>query len=128
VTADVTMDDSGYIPAQVTLAAGKVFGINLTNNGRFVHNLRIAGPDGLFYTDDDIVSPDISPLVPAAPTPTPTAAPSGSATAAASAAAPASTPAPQNTGIVTGKIDTPGTYKYQDDFHSTQITGTIVIQ
>jgi plastocyanin len=126
VTADITMSDAGYTPAQVTLAAGKVFGINLTNNGQFVHNLRIAGPDGLFNTDDDIVSPDISPLVQATPTPTSAAAPSGSATAAPSAAAP--TPAPANTGIVTGKIDTPGTYKYQDDFHPTQITGTIVIE
>jgi hypothetical protein len=122
------MSDTGYTPATVTLAAGKVFGINLTNDGHFVHNLRIAGPDGLFNTDDDIVSPDISPLLPATPTPTATAAPSGSDTAAPTAAAPASTPAAPNTGVVTGKIDAPGTYKYQDDFHPTQITGTIVIQ
>ncbi len=133
ITADMTMDDSGYTPATVTLAAGKVFGINLTNNGHFVHNLRIAGPDGQFFTTDDIVSPDISPLLPSTPTPTPTLAPTGEATAGAStvaptAATPASTPVAPNTGIATGKIDTPGTYKYQDDFHSTQITGTIVIQ
>ncbi len=128
VTANVTMDDSGYTPATVTFAAGKVFGINLTNNGHFVHNLRIAGPDGLFNTADDIVSPDISPLLPATPTPTPTAAPTGTATVAPSAAAPTSTPAAQNAGVMTGKIDAPGTYKYRDDFHSTLITGTIVIQ
>jgi plastocyanin len=133
VTADMAMSDTGYTPAQITLAAGKVFGINLTNNGHFVHNLRIAGPDGQFYTADDILSPDISPLVPATPTPTPTAAPTGTATAGAStvaptAATPASTPAAPNTGIATGKIDTPGTYKYQDDFHVSQITGTIIIQ
>jgi hypothetical protein len=133
VTADMTMDDTGYTPATVTLAAGKEFGINLTNNGHFVHNLRITGPDGQFFTADDIVSPDISPLLPATPTPTPTLAPTGAATAGAStvaptAATPASTPVAPNTGIATGKIDTPGTYKYQDDFHSTQITGTIVIQ
>jgi uncharacterized cupredoxin-like copper-binding protein len=128
VTADMTMDDGGYTPATVTLAAGKVFGINLTNNGHFVHNLRIDGPDHQFGTADDIVSPDISPVLQATPTPTPTAAPTGAASVAPTAATPASTPVAQNAGIATGKIDTPGTYQYQDDFHPTQITGTIVIQ
>jgi len=47
---------------------------------------------------------------------------------APTAATPASTPVAPNTGIVTGKIDAPGTYKYQDDFHVSQITGTIIIQ
>jgi plastocyanin len=59
--AAVEMQDSVFIPAEVTLEAGKSFSINLTNNGQFVHNLRIDGPDGEFETDDDIQSPDIDP-------------------------------------------------------------------
>lgn len=58
-SADVAMQDNVYDPASITLVGGKSFGIKLTNNGQFVHNLRIDGPDHKFDTEDDIVSPDI---------------------------------------------------------------------
>ncbi|MCI0817758.1 MAG: hypothetical protein J4N36_06295, partial [Chloroflexi bacterium] len=35
--------------------------LNLINLGEFVHNIRIAGPDGIYDTDDDIVSEDVLP-------------------------------------------------------------------
>lgn len=56
---DVEMQDSVFTPDTVTLEADKSFSINLTNNGQFVHNMRIDGPDGKFDTDDDVTSPDI---------------------------------------------------------------------
>ena len=136
----MTMDDGGYDPADLTIAsAGKTFGITLTNNGKFVHNLHIAGPDGQFDTDDDIVSGDIAPCTPTdtpTPTPTPSATPTPTAEPDTSdtssptvTAAPTPTPAPTcGVGQVTGKIDTAGTYKYRDDFHKTEITGNIVIE
>jgi plastocyanin len=55
---DVEMQDNVFVPAEITLEADKEFAINLTNTGRFVHNLRI---DGEFETADDITSPDIDP-------------------------------------------------------------------
>jgi hypothetical protein len=60
-SADVEMQDSIFVPAELTLEADKRFGVNLTNNGQFVHNMRIDGPDGEFETDDDITSPDLDP-------------------------------------------------------------------
>jgi plastocyanin len=60
-SVDVAMQDSVYNPKTITLEAGKKFGIKLTNNGSFVHNLRIDGADHKFETEDDIISPDIDP-------------------------------------------------------------------
>ena len=59
-TAAVTITDGKFDPGTIAITAGKSFTINLTNNGSFVHNLRIDGPDHQFGTDDDIVSPDIT--------------------------------------------------------------------
>ncbi len=58
---DVVMKDNVFEPAAVTLAAAKEFRINLNNQGQFVHNLRVAGPDGEFETEDDVVSGDVPP-------------------------------------------------------------------
>lgn len=58
-TLEVAMGDAFFDPKELTIEAGKKFRINLVNNGRFVHNLRIAGPDGQYETDDDLVSPDL---------------------------------------------------------------------
>ena len=60
-SADISMADSVFDPKTVTLQAGKKFGINLTNSGQFVHNMRIDGPDHQFDTEDDILSPDMDP-------------------------------------------------------------------
>ncbi len=57
----LAMTDGSFDPEKVTVAAGELFKITLTNTGEFVHNIRIAGPDGEFETDDDIASFDIDP-------------------------------------------------------------------
>jgi len=58
VPADLSLDlsatDTAFVPAALTVDAGKSFRITLANNGSFIHNLRIAGPDGVFRTADDI--------------------------------------------------------------------------
>jgi len=121
VSGSMTLADAGYNPASLTLAgaAGKTFGITLTNSGKFVHNLQIAGPDGVFDTDDDITSPDVPPLA-ATPTASPSPAPADTGSPAA-----APTPVAVNTAVVTGELPA-GTYKYRDRFHP-DITGTIII-
>jgi plastocyanin len=134
VSGAMTLADDGYEPASLTLAgaAGKTFGITLTNTGKFVHNLQIAGPDGDFGTEDDITSLDVPPLgptPPASPTPTPaptTAAPSDAGSGSPTAVpTPVPTAVPVNTTVITGELPA-GTYKYRDEFHP-EITGTIVI-
>jgi plastocyanin len=58
---DIAMVDSLYEPDHFGTDAGDKVRFNLTNDGEFVHNLRIAGPDGEYDTDDDIVSEDVQP-------------------------------------------------------------------
>ena len=55
VLLDVSATDTAFEPAALTVEAGKSFRINLVNNGTVIHTLRIAGPDGVFRTDDDVV-------------------------------------------------------------------------
>lgn len=56
----VSMGDNFFDPTEITVAAGSAVEIDLTNNGAAIHNMRIAGPDGEYNTDDDAVSdPDI---------------------------------------------------------------------
>ena len=63
VTLDVTLGDepgdagmivSFFGPAAFTVAAGQEVTFNLSNDGTAIHNMRIAGPDGDYNTDDDI--------------------------------------------------------------------------
>jgi plastocyanin len=61
VTLEVTMTDNAFAPKALEVEAGQSFRINLTNEGSFVHNMRIAGPDGEFETEDDIVSTPADP-------------------------------------------------------------------
>ena len=57
VELSVSMKDNFFEPTTVSVPAGKKFRINLANDGpTFAHNMRIAGPDGEFDTDDDLVS------------------------------------------------------------------------
>ncbi len=56
VTFDVSMGDNFFEPAELEVEAGQTFRINLTNDGEFIHNLRIAGADGEYETGDDLVS------------------------------------------------------------------------
>lgn len=56
VTFDVSMGDNFFEPSELEVEAGQTFRINLTNDGEFIHNLRIAGADGEYETGDDLVS------------------------------------------------------------------------
>ncbi len=56
VTLDVEVGDDFFEPAELEVEAGQRFRIKLTNNGEFVHNLRITGLDGEYETADDLVS------------------------------------------------------------------------
>ncbi len=58
---DVLLKDNVFEPATLTLAAGKKFRLKLQNDGKFAHNIRIAGKDGEFETADDISSVDVFP-------------------------------------------------------------------
>ncbi len=58
---EVTMLDNIYEPEFVVMDAGTRTKINLHSGGEFAHNLRIAGPDGEYETEDDIVSEDLLP-------------------------------------------------------------------
>jgi plastocyanin len=52
---EVTMVDSQFEPRELFVNAEGAFRITLTNVGQYVHNMRIAGEDNEFETDDDIV-------------------------------------------------------------------------
>jgi len=56
VTFDVEMGDNFFEPSELEVEAGQTFRIKLTNDGEFIHNLRIAGADGEYDTEDDLVS------------------------------------------------------------------------
>jgi len=94
----VTMQDNSFDPAGLTIAATDSVTFEITNNGRATHNMRIAGPDGEYDTDDDAVSdPD---------------AMRGGDTGVLPFTAP----------------DSPGEIDFQCDFHPTEMTGAITIQ
>lgn len=52
----VSMGDNFFDPAEFTVAAGTTVTFDITNDGSAIHNMRIAGPDGEYNTDDDAVS------------------------------------------------------------------------
>lgn len=99
VTLEVTMTDSAFAPAELEVEAGQTFRINLGNEGTLIHNLRLAGPDGEFETEDDIVS---------TPAPGDLAAGEG--------------------GSLVGKIDEPGAYPFRSDFQPAEMVGTLTVQ
>ncbi|MDO8617024.1 MAG: cupredoxin domain-containing protein [Dehalococcoidia bacterium] len=96
VTLDVTFGDASIDPPELTVDVGQKFRINLNNPSGFIHNLRIAGPDGQFKTDDDIV--------------------------------PTEDVLPGQNGELVGQIASPGVYEFRDDFHPTEINGTLTVQ
>lgn len=63
--ATLTMGDNffdidGQQNPTLTLAAGAAVGVTVDNTGTAIHNMRVAGDDGEYDTDDDLVSdPDI---------------------------------------------------------------------
>ena len=58
---DLGMQDDRFAPDALVIGAGTKVKLNLINLGEFVNNIRIAGPDGIYDTDDDIVSEDVLP-------------------------------------------------------------------
>jgi hypothetical protein len=57
----ITLKDDAFEPVELKLPAAKKFRINIKNKGTLACNLRIAGPDGEYRTDDDIVSETVNP-------------------------------------------------------------------
>jgi plastocyanin len=57
---DNFFDLDGSINPTLEIAAGETVNFTVPNIGVAIHNLRIAGPDGEYNTDDDFVSdPDL---------------------------------------------------------------------
>ncbi len=56
VTLTLTMADNSFEPIELEVGAGQTFRIELVNEGVFVHNIRIAGPDDTYKTEDDLIS------------------------------------------------------------------------
>ena len=98
VSFDVTMGDNTFDPAEFSVPAGATVTFNLTNEGAAIHNMRIAGEDGDYNTDDDAASdPDIV---------------SAGDTAVVEWTAP----------------DEAGEIDFQCDFHPTDMLGTITVE
>ncbi len=95
----VVMKDNLFEPAALTVKAGASVTFDLKNEGAAIHNMRIAGPDGGYNTDDDAVSdPNLI---------------SSGATGKVDWTAP----------------DQPGEIRFQCDFHvSVGMVGTITVQ
>ena len=57
---NVSMGDNFFKPAEFAVKAGEKITIRLKNDGIAVHNMRVAGADGKYNTDDDALSdPDL---------------------------------------------------------------------
>ena len=56
MSIDVTMGDNFYEPNEFTVKRGQKLTLNLKNDGIAVHNMRVAGADNEYNTDDDALS------------------------------------------------------------------------
>lgn len=56
ITLDVSLGDNFFEPNQFSISAGQKVTFRITNNGVAIHNMRIDGPDGQYFTADDTVS------------------------------------------------------------------------
>jgi plastocyanin len=98
VTFDISMGDNFFEPDEFTVAPGTTITFNITNDGAAVHNMRVAGADNVYNTDDDVVSdPEMF-----------TAGDTGT--------------------LVWTVPDEPGVYDFHCDFHPTEQVGTITVQ
>jgi len=62
VTYDVEMGDNFFRPNNLVAAVGQKVIINLRNGGQAIHNMRQAGADNEYDSDDDVASnPDVIP-------------------------------------------------------------------
>jgi len=95
----VSMGDNFFEPDALTVTAGETVTIDITNDGSAIHNMRIAGADGDYNTDEDgaVSDPEIVP---------------GGSDATISWEAPAAA----------GEID------FRCDFHPDVMIGTITVQ
>jgi len=98
VELDVSMGDNFFEPAEFTVGAGAAVTFNLTNDGAAIHNMRVAGADNEFNTDDDAVSQEE--LIPAGDTAT----------------------------LQWTAPDEPGVYDFQCDFHVPDMAGTVTVE
>ena len=98
VELDVSMADNLFEPAEFTVDAGAELTFSITNDGAAIHNMRVAGEDNEFNTNDDAVSEEE--LITAG----------GAATLQWTAP------------------DEPGVYDFQCDFHTPDMAGTITVE
>ena len=98
VSFGVTMTENKFDPTEFTVAAGSTVTFNLANDGAAIHNMRIAGEDAKYNSDDDTVSdPDLV---------------NGGETATLAWTAP----------------DSPGEINFQCDIHPTDMLGLITVE
>ncbi|MDO8612129.1 MAG: cupredoxin domain-containing protein [Dehalococcoidia bacterium] len=53
---ELTMGDNSFEPTEFTVGGGKTITLRISNSGTAIHNVRLAGADNEFITDDDSVS------------------------------------------------------------------------
>jgi plastocyanin len=94
----ISMEDNKFVPNEVNVTTLDTVAFDITNSGKAIHNLRIAGADGEYETDDDAVSD-------------PEAIRSGDSGT-----------------LEWTAPDRPGEIKFQCDFHPDQMKGTITVQ
>jgi len=59
VSFDISMKDNLFEPKEFTVSEGAEVTFNITNGGSAIHNMRVAGADNEFNTDDDAESDQI---------------------------------------------------------------------
>jgi plastocyanin len=97
-TLAVSLGDNFFEPGEYVVAAGASVTFDITNDGSAIHNMRIAGADNEYDSDDDAVSdPEI-------------------------------VPGGQDAVVTWQSSDAPGEIDFRCDFHPDQMTGTITVQ
>jgi cytochrome c oxidase subunit 2 len=99
-SADIALEmgDNFFDPIDAAVDAGSTVVVELTNGGLAIHNMRVAGPDGEYNTDDDTVSnPELF------------------------------TPGTAGT-LVWQAPDQAGDVIFRCDFHPLEMTGTLVVK
>ena len=100
---EVAMLDNRFEPSELTVQAGSTATFNLTNEGRAIHNMHIAGPDGDYMEDFCDGSGD--------PCSEPNRVSGG-----------------QSATLTWEVPDAPGEVDFRCDFHAQDMTGTITIE
>ena len=59
VSLDISLKDNFFEPKEFTVSEGAEVTFNITNAGTAIHNMRVAGADNEFNTDDDAESDQI---------------------------------------------------------------------